>query len=52
MEDEGNQEAQLHLSMFAVVLTIGFSGAFRGEEIPKFDMGTTRKHLEESMLHP
>jgi hypothetical protein len=28
MEEEGNREAQLHLSMFAVVLTIGFAGAF------------------------
>ena len=52
MEEEGNREDQLHLAMFAVVLTIGFSGAFRGEEIPKFDLGTTREHLEESMLHP
>jgi hypothetical protein len=38
--------------MFAVVSTIGFSGAIRGEEIPKFDLGTTREHLDESMLHP
>ena len=28
MEEEGNREAPLHLSMFAVVLTIGFAGAF------------------------
>ena len=48
MEEEGNREAQLHLSMFAVVLT----RSFRGEEISKFDLSTTREHLEESMLHP
>jgi hypothetical protein len=53
MEDEeGNREAQLHLAMFAVVLTIGFSGAFHGEEIPKFDLGTTREHLYKNTLHP
>ena len=52
MEEEGNREAQLHLLMFAVALTIRFPGASRGEEIPKFDLGTTREHLEESMLHP
>ena len=37
MEGEGNREAQLHLSMVAVALTIGFSGAFRGEENSKVD---------------
>jgi hypothetical protein len=45
------EEAQLHLSMFAVVLTIGFAGAFRGEDIPKFDLGTTREYLEERLLN-
>jgi hypothetical protein len=35
MDGIGNREAQLHLSMFAVPLTIGFSGAFCGEENPK-----------------
>jgi hypothetical protein len=52
MEEEGNREAQLHLSMFAVVLTIGFAGAFRGEDIPKFDLGSAREYLEESLLNP
>ena len=51
MEEEGNREAQLHLSMFAVVLTIGFAGALRGEDIPEFDLGTTREYLEESLLN-
>jgi hypothetical protein len=51
MEEEGNREAQLHLSMFAVVLTIGFAGALGGEDIPKFDLGTTREYLEESLLN-
>jgi len=37
MEEERNREAQLHLSMVAVALTIGFSGAFRGEENSKVD---------------
>jgi hypothetical protein len=32
---EGNREAQLHQSMVAVALTIGFLGAFRGEENSK-----------------
>jgi len=52
MEGKGNREAQLHLSMFAVALTIGLSGACRGEENPKVDLGTTCEHLEESLLHP
>jgi succinylglutamate desuccinylase len=44
MEEEENREAQLHLSMFAVVLTIGVAGAFRGEDIPKFlDLGSTMR---------
>ena len=45
------EEAQLHLSMFAVVLTIGFAGALCGEDIPKFDLGTMREYLEESLLN-
>jgi hypothetical protein len=53
IEEEENREAQLHLSMFAVVLTIGFAGAFHSrEEIPKLDLGMTREYLEESVLNP
>ena len=47
-----DRDSQLKIAVMAVSLCLGFSGALRGEEIVKSDLGTTRDLLEESLCHP
>lgn len=48
-EDPG---MRLQTALTAMILVGGFSGALRGEELPKIDLGAIRKHWKEAVLHP
>jgi hypothetical protein len=43
---------RLQTALMAMILTGGFSGALRGEEIPKIELGAIRKHWHEAVHHP
>lgn len=48
--DDPNMRLQTALT--AMILVGGFSGALRGEELPKIDLGAIRKYWQEAVLHP
>jgi hypothetical protein len=43
---------QLQTALTGMILVGGFSGALRGEELPKLELGAIRKHWEEAVCHP
>jgi hypothetical protein len=49
---DGDVDGRLRTALTAVMLIGGFTGALRGEEIVRMDLGAMRKHWNESMEHP
>lgn len=47
-----DRDMQLQTALAAMILVGGFSGALRGEELPKIELGAIRKHWEEAIHHP
>ena len=45
-------EEQLRVALSACVICICFSGALRGEELPRADLGLLRQHWMEATNHP
>ncbi len=45
-------EEQLRVALSACAICIGFSGALRGEELPRADLGLLREHWMEATNHP
>jgi hypothetical protein len=43
---------RLQAVLTAMVLVGGFSGALRGEELPKMELGAIRKYWDEAVHHP
>jgi hypothetical protein len=43
---------KLQVTLTAMVLVGGFSGALRGEELPKMELGAISKHWNEAVNHP
>eukprot|EP00978_Attheya_sp_CCMP212_P027153 scaffold90608_cov31-Attheya_sp.AAC.1 len=49
-EFEGDFEGQLRTALLATMLCVGFSGALRGEEIPRAELGLVRQNWEEALI--
>ena len=49
---EGDRDMRLQTALTAMILVGGFSGALRGEELPKIELGAIRKHWDEAINHP
>ena len=49
---EGDNDMRLQTALMAMILVGGFSGALRGEELPKIELGAIRKHWGEAVGHP
>jgi hypothetical protein len=49
---EGDKTMRLQTALTAMILVGGFSGALRGEELPKLELGAIRKHWDEAIHHP
>ena len=43
---------RLQTALTGMILVGGFSGALRGEELPKLELGAIHKHWEEAVSHP
>jgi hypothetical protein len=44
-------DMKLQAALMAMVLVGGFSGALRGEELPKMELGAIRKYWDEAVHH-
>jgi hypothetical protein len=42
---------QLQMALTAMIFIGGFSGALRGEELPKLELGAIRNHWQEAVHH-
>lgn len=42
---------RLQMALTAMIFIGGFSGALRGEELPKLELGAIRKHWQEAIHH-
>ena len=49
---KGDESMRLQTVLTAMILVGGFSGALRGEELPKIELGAIRKHWGEAIGHP
>eukprot|EP00978_Attheya_sp_CCMP212_P018429 scaffold50453_cov30-Attheya_sp.AAC.2 len=50
-EFEGDFEGQLKTALLATMLCVGFSGALRGKEIRRAELGLVRQNWEEALNH-
>ena len=48
----GDVQACLYIAITGVMLSIGFLGALRGEEIIRIDIGGMREYWNEGIHHP
>jgi hypothetical protein len=48
---QGDPSKLLQIALTAMILIGGFSGALRGEELPKMELGAIRKHWNKAVQH-